>query len=192
MSLNKFIGIGNITRDAESRQVGQTTVAKFSIAMNEKFKKQDGTIGENTEYLDVEYWGNAAIHPYLTKGQLVYIEGPIKTEKWTGNDGVAKTSTKVRAMAIQLLGARKENAQAPVQPAPMQAPAPAPAQAPYMNQAPPQVQYPGYPPQPGYPQQQYGQPVPPPPAPPQPTQVPQYPPMNNPAYTQNNPDDLPF
>ena len=189
MSINKFIGVGNITRDAEVRQVGQNNVAKFSIAMNEKFKKQDGTIGENTEYLDVEYWGNTNVHQFLTKGQLVYVEGPIKTEKWTGNDGVTKSSTKVRAMTIQLLGSKRENAQAPApaQPTPPQAPAPAP----YPNQAPypQQPKYPGYQPQPGYPQVTYAQPTPPPPTTAQP---PQYPPMNSAAYTQNNPDDLPF
>ena len=103
MSLNKFMGIGNLTRNVEVREVGQNKVARFAIAMNEKYRKQDGSFAESTEFLEVENWGDNGIYPYLLKGQLVYVEGSIKTEKWTGDDGVERTTIKVRARNIQLL-----------------------------------------------------------------------------------------
>ena len=169
MSLNRFMGIGNLTRDVEVRQVGQNNVARYAIAMNEKFKKQDGSIGESTEYLEVEYWGNSGVFQYLLKGQQVFVEGSIRTETWTGNDGIEKKAVKLRAREVQLLGSRQ---QAPAQPQyqqqpqrpaypPQQAPgrpvppprpqAPAPQRPPMPQQPVPQFQQPAYP-QPQYPQ----------------------------------------
>lgn len=179
MSINKFIGIGNITRDAEVRTVGQSQVAKFGLAMNERYKKQDGTIAESTEFIDVEYWGNAGVHQYLTKGRMVYVEGSVRTEKWTGQDGQAHNTTKIRAMSVQLLGGTQQ-AQAAA-PQPQRAPQ---APAPQYQQAP----APQYPPQqPQYPPQ--GATAPLPQAPQQPAPQPQY---QQAPQPQANPDDLPF
>ena len=130
MSLNRFMGIGNLTRNVEVREVGQSKVARFAIAMNEKYRKQDGTVAESTEFLEVEYWGNSGVFQYLLKGQMVYVEGSLKTEKWTGNDGIEKSSIKLRAREIQLLGGRQQ--QEPVQPQ-FQQPAPQRPQNPYQN-----------------------------------------------------------
>ena len=114
MSVNRFIGIGNITRDAEVRTVGQQQVAKFGLAMSEKYRKNDGTIGENTEFINVELWGQAGVHQYLVKGQMIYVDGSIKTDKWQGQDGQWHYETKVRAFSVQLIGARPQQ-QAPAQ-----------------------------------------------------------------------------
>lgn len=143
------MGIGNLTRDVEVREVGQNKVARFAIAMNEKYRKQDGTMAETTEFMEVEYWGNSGVFQYLTKGQMVYVEGSIRTEKWTGNDGVERSTTKLRAREIQLLGSRQQQPQQT--PAPQQAPAPQQ----YQRPVPPRPQTPR-PPVP----QQYQQPAP--------------------------------
>lgn len=165
MSLNKFMGIGNLTRNAEVRQVGQSTVARFGLAMSEKFKKQDGTLGENTEFLDIDLWGQPGVHQYLVKGQMVYVEGSIRTEKWNDQQGQPHSATRVRAHMVQLLGSRPQAAapapqpaapqypQAPQPPAPQYAPQPqAPAPAPQYQQAaqpaPAPSPYPQYAPQP--------------------------------------------
>lgn len=137
MALNRFMGIGNLTRNVEVREVGQNKVARFAIAMNEKYKKQDGTIAESTEFLEVEYWGNSGVFQYLLKGQMVFVEGSLKTEKWTGNDGVEKTTTKLKAREIQLLGNRQQPQQ--------QAPAPQQYQQPVQQR--PQAPRPPVPPQ---------------------------------------------
>ena len=185
--------MGNLTRDLEVRQVGQSQVAKTGVAVSEKFRKQDGTMGENTEFFDIEIWDKASVYPYLTKGTQVLVIGQIKTEKWQDQQtGQNRESKKVRVQTIQLCGSRpQQNAQpsAPAYPAAPQQGYPA---------YPPQGQ-PAYPPQGGYPQPPMGgAPVPPPPggtapAYPQPGQPgnPQYPPMNSPAYTQPQTDDLP-
>lgn len=189
MSINKFIGIGNITRDAEVRTVGQSQVAKFGLAMNERYKKQDGTMAETTEFIDVEYWGNAGVHQYLVKGQMVYVEGSIRTEKWTGQDGQPRYTTKIRAMSVQLLGRPQQTQTAPApQPQYQQAPAPQPQ----YNQAPPQYQQ-APAPQPNYQQaayQQRNQPAPMPQYQQAPQPAPQYPQAPQAAPDQDA--DLPF
>lgn len=161
MGINKFIGVGYLTRDAEVRQVGQNVVARFGLAIGEKFRKQDGTVGESTEFIDVDLWGQAGVHQYLVKGQMIYVEGSVRTEQWTGNDGQQRRTTRIRANMIQLLGNRQQaqqnQATAPQQytqaPAPQYAPQPAPA--PQYRRPMPQPQAttaPQYPQQ--YPQQQ--------------------------------------
>lgn len=161
MGINKFIGVGNLTRDAEVRQVGQNSVARFGLAISEKFRKQDGTIGESTEFLDVDLWGQAGVHQYLVKGQMVYVEGSVRTEQWTGNDGQQRRTTRIRASLIQLLGNRQQAQQHPA-PAPQQyaqvtAPAPQyvpqPAPAPQYRRPAPQPQAPA-----SFQYQQYQQP----------------------------------
>lgn len=165
MSINKFIGIGNITRDAEIRNVGDLPVAKFGLAMSERYRKRDGDYGENTEFINVELWGQAGVYQYLVKGQMVYVEGSIKTDKWQGQDGQQRSETKIRAVTVQLLGSRPQTQQQAHQPAPQ-----------------PQPQYPQYQQAPAYPAAAQRTA----PAPQQPPQYPAYPtpapaPAQNPA-----------
>lgn len=176
MSYQKILIQGNCTRDAEVRQVGQSQVAKIGVAVSERFRKQDGTIGENVEYFDVEIWDKPGVYPYLVKGASVLIDGAQKTDRWQDQNGQNREAKKIRAQVVQLCGPRPQSAPQQSAPAYQQAPsAPAPTyQAP---PAPPQAPVP--PAQPAYQQA--------PPAPPQ-----QYPPMNSPEYSQPDAGDLPF
>lgn len=194
MGFQQILLLGNLTRDLEVRQVGQSQVAKTGIAVSEKFRKQDGTTGENTEFFDLEIWDKANIYQYLTKGTMAFIIGQQKTEKWQDQNGQNREAKKIRVQTVQLCGSRPQGQQ---QAAPgYAAPAPPPAY-------PPQGGAPAYPPQGGgYPQPpQQGYAAPPAPGYPTPPAAPapqpgqpgnqQYPPMNSPAYTQPQPDDLP-
>jgi len=184
MSYQIVILQGNLTRDAEVRQVGQNAVASFSVATSRRYKKQDGTVAEETEYHDVELWNSNGVHPYLTKGTAVLAQGEIKTDKWQDQSGQPRERKKIRANIIQLCGPRPQQ-----QPQAPQYAAPQPPVAPGY-QAPPAA--PAYPqaPQPPH----YGAAPTPPPMPPQPGQPGNtaYPPMNSPAYGQQDAGDLPF
>lgn len=130
MAINKFIGIGNITADAEIRSLGSSQVAKFGLAMNDKYRdKNDGSVKEVTEFINVEAWDIPGIHQYLLKGQQVYVEGSLRTDKWVGQDGVQRSAVKIRANRVQLLGSRP-------QPSAQQTPPP-----PQFNQQPSAPQY---------------------------------------------------
>lgn len=192
MSYQVVIIQGNLTRDAEIRQVGQNTVASIGVATSRRFKKQDGTIVEETEFHNVEYWNAGAVQQYLVKGQSVLVQGEIRTEKWQDQQGNNRETKKIRASILQLCGSPRQQGQQPQQyaqaPMPPQAPAaPQYAQAPVPPPAQPQYQAPQPPAAPQYQQPQ-------PPMPPQPGQPgnQQYPPMNSPQYTQGGTDDLPF
>jgi single-strand DNA-binding protein len=173
MSVNKFIGIGFLGQNAESRQVGQSTVIKFSIAMTERYKDSQGQVQERTEWADIEYWGGTGILPYLVTGQQVYIEGSLRTDKWQDQQsGQWRSATKIRAKTIQLLGSPRQQNQNQQNYAPQQGY----RQQRQANYAQPQQQYaqqPAYAPQqqarprpaprpqaPQQPQQQYAQPQP--------------------------------
>ncbi|MCA9280031.1 MAG: single-stranded DNA-binding protein [Phycisphaeraceae bacterium] len=89
-SFNKVILMGNLTRDAEVRQLqGGNAVAKFAIAVNRKWKGQDGEWKESVDYIDCEAWGRSAenIAKYFSKGSPIFIEGRLKLDQWQDKDG---------------------------------------------------------------------------------------------------------
>lgn len=129
-SVNKIIIVGNLGRDPEMRTFPSgDQVANVTVATTDKWKdKQTGEMKEATEWHRVTFNGRLAeiAGQYLRKGSQVYVEGSLRTRKWTDQSGVEKYSTEVRADQMQMLGGRPEGA-APA-PAPRPAPAPTPAQ----------------------------------------------------------------
>lgn len=107
MSYNKWVGVGNLGRDAEMRFTGDgTAVANFSIACNEKWTDKAGQKQERVEWVRCSYWGKPAeaVAQYLTKGKQVLIEGRMQTRKWQDKDGVEKSTTEIRVDRLVLLG----------------------------------------------------------------------------------------
>lgn len=118
MSLNKILLIGNAGRTPDIRAVGDTKVASFTLATTERYKGKDGNVREETEWHNIAVWGKLAdvVEKYVDKGTQLYVEGRIKTEKYTDAQGVEKYAVKVVASSLQLLG-KKEGGSAPaVQP----------------------------------------------------------------------------
>lgn len=115
-SVNKVIIVGHIGRDPEIRttQSGQA-VASFSVATDESYKDKAGNKIEVVEWHNVTAWGKQAefIANYLSKGRLVYVEGKLKTEKYTDKHGVEKYTTKIVADRVQGLDKRPEGQQQP-------------------------------------------------------------------------------
>lgn len=129
-SVNKVIVVGNLGRDPEIRTFPSgDQVANVTIATTDKWKdKQSGEMKEATEWHRVVFNGRLAeiAGQYLRKGSQVYVEGSLRTRKWTDQSGVEKYSTEIRADQMQMLGGKAGGADAPA-PAPQrQAPAPAP------------------------------------------------------------------
>ena len=136
-SVNKVIIVGNLGRDPEIRTFPSgDQVANVTIATTDKWKdKQTGEMKEATEWHRVTFNGRLAeiAGQYLRKGSQVYVEGSLRTRKWTDQSGVEKYSTEIRADQMQMLGQRQgddggqSRAPAPA-PRPQQRNAPAPAQ----------------------------------------------------------------
>lgn len=113
-SLNKATLIGNLGRDPETRFMPSgDAVATFSIATTEKWRdKQSNEIKEATEWHRIVFFGKLAevAGHYLKKGSQVYVEGKIKTKKYTDKDGIEKFSTEITGEKLVMLGGRQDGA----------------------------------------------------------------------------------
>lgn len=120
MAVNKVILLGNLGSDVEVRNAGQSTVASFRLATTEKFKGQDGQLREETEWHTCELWNNNNIYQYLRKGAHVYVEGSIRTENWTDQQGQSRSRIKIRVYSIQLVGPKPQQSSPQYQQQPTQ------------------------------------------------------------------------
>ena len=113
MAVNKFIGIGNLGKDPDMRFMPDgKAVSNFSIAITEKYKDKSGAQQEVTEWINVATFGRLAeiVGEYCKKGSKVYVEGKLKTEKYTDKNGVEKVATKIIAEKVDMLSTDKTNA----------------------------------------------------------------------------------
>ena len=107
-SVNKVIIVGNLGADPEVRYTGGgTPVCSLSVATSEQWTdKQSGERQERTEWHRVKLFGKLAeiAGEYLKKGRQVYIEGSLRTDKYTDKNGVERYSTDIVASDMQMLG----------------------------------------------------------------------------------------
>ena len=110
MSICKVILIGNVGGTPNVREVNDTKVAQFNLATTERFKGKDGNVREETEWHNVTVWGKLAevIEKYVDKGSQLYVEGRLKTEKYTTKEGQDRFVTRIIANSVQLLGGKRE------------------------------------------------------------------------------------
>jgi len=98
-SINKAILIGNLGRDPEVRQLQSGKAVNFSIATSEQWKdKATGERKELTEWHRVVIFNQnlaEVAERFLQKGTKVYVEGAIRTRKWTGQDGRENYTTEI-------------------------------------------------------------------------------------------------
>ena len=111
-SINKVTIIGNLGRDPESRFMPSgEQVTNIAVATTDKWKdKQSGEQKEATEWHRISFFGKLAeiAAQYLKKGSSVYIEGRLKTRKYTDKDGVERYATEINADVMQMLGGKDD------------------------------------------------------------------------------------
>ena len=109
--INKVILVGNLGSDPELRSTGGgVSICSFSLATSESWTdKQSGEKQERTEWHRIKIFGRLGeiAAEYLKKGRQVYIEGSIRTDKFTGKDGVEKYFTDIIASEMQMLGSNE-------------------------------------------------------------------------------------
>jgi len=110
-SVNKVILVGNLGKDPEMRTFPSGgRVCNVTLATTDRWKdKQSGEMKEATEWHRVVFNDRLAeiAGEYLRKGSQVYIEGQIRTRKYTDQQGVEKYATEIRADTMQMLGKRE-------------------------------------------------------------------------------------
>ena len=105
--INKVILVGNLGNDPEMKYTqGGMAVCSLSLATTSVRKDKDGNQVEKTEWHRVKLFGKLGeiAGEYLKKGRQVYIEGSIRYDKFTGQDGVEKYFTDIVADEMQMLG----------------------------------------------------------------------------------------
>ena len=110
MSVNKVILVGHVGKNPEQRVFGSgESVTSFSLATSEKYKDKSGEWKDQTEWHNISCFGKLSdiANKYVTKGTQVYIEGKIKTNKYTDKSGVEKYSTNIVVSSLQLLGSKE-------------------------------------------------------------------------------------
>lgn len=113
-TLNKVMLIGHLGDDVKMHYFeGGGSIGRFPLATNETYVNK--TSGEKVTQTE---WHNAVVRnkaaeiceKYLTKGDKIYIEGRIKTRKWTGDDGNDRYSTEIHVNEFTFLSTKKEGA----------------------------------------------------------------------------------
>jgi single-strand DNA-binding protein len=102
--------IGNLTADAEVKDVSNKKVINFSIGTNEKFKDQQGNVTEKPYYYNCSIWrdSNVNVAKYLTKGTKVFIEGSPDVDSYQDKEGNWKAAIKISVSNLELIGGGKD------------------------------------------------------------------------------------
>ncbi|HIE0523763.1 TPA: single-stranded DNA-binding protein [Stenotrophomonas maltophilia] len=109
--INKVILVGNLGNDPDVKYTqGGMCITRISLATTSARKDKDGNQVERTEWHRVVFFGKLGeiAGEYLRKGSNVYVEGAIKYDKYTGQDGIEKYSTDIVADEMQMLGGNQE------------------------------------------------------------------------------------
>jgi single-strand DNA-binding protein len=106
-NFNKVMLLGNLTRDPELRYLpSQTAVVEFGLAINRKYKGQDGSMKDETCFVDCQAFGKPAetLNKYCKKGNPLFVEGRLKYDSWTKQDGSKASKLRVNVENFQFLG----------------------------------------------------------------------------------------
>lgn len=106
---NRVILVGNLTRDPQLRYLpSNTAVCEFGLAVNRKWRDQDGNQREEVCFVDVSAFGRQGetVNQYMSKGRQILVEGRLRFDSWTGQDGQKRSKLSVVAETCQFLGSR--------------------------------------------------------------------------------------
>jgi single-strand DNA-binding protein len=115
-NFNKVLLMGNLTRDPQlSYLPSQTAVVEFGLATNRKYKGQDGSMKEDTCFVDCQAFGKTAenINKYCKKGNPLFVEGRLKFDSWTAQDGTKRSKHRVTVENFQFLSSGGQSGGAP-------------------------------------------------------------------------------
>lgn len=108
-NFNSVILMGNFTRDPQlSYTPNQVPVVEFGVAVNRKWKKEDGSMGEEVGFFECQCYGKRAevIVKHFTKGNPIFIQGRLKQERWE-KDGEQHSRIRIMVENFEFIG-RKE------------------------------------------------------------------------------------
>ena len=107
MNFNKVILIGNLTRDPQMSYLpSQTPVCEFGLAVNRKWKGQDGQQKEEVCFVDCHCYGKQAetFNQYMSKGRPILVEGRLQLDTWESKDGQKRSKHRIFVERFQFMG----------------------------------------------------------------------------------------
>lgn len=108
-SFNRVLLLANLTRDPAVKKLpGGTTLCEFGVATNRKFKTQAGEDREEVCFVDCAAFGRTGevIAQYATKGKPLFLEGRLKYDQWTDQQGGKRSKVSVVVENFQFVGGR--------------------------------------------------------------------------------------
>ncbi len=108
---NRVIMLGNLTRDCELRYLPSGgAVCTTGLATNRKFKKTDGSQGEEVCFIDITFFGRTAeiANQYLKRGSKVLVEGRLKLDQWSDQSGVKRSKHSITVESLQMMDTRSQ------------------------------------------------------------------------------------
>jgi single-strand DNA-binding protein len=111
---NRVVMLGNLTRDCELRYLPNGgAVCTTGLATNRKFKKQDGSAGEEVCFIDITFFGRTAevANQYLSRGKKVLVEGRLKLDQWTDQQGVKRSKHSITVETLTMVDTRSQTPQ---------------------------------------------------------------------------------
>lgn len=109
--LNKVLLMGRLTRDPEFRQTTSgVAVCRFSVAVDRKFANKE-TRERDADFIDCEAWRNNAefISRYFFKGSMILVEGQLRNNNWTDDNGVKHYAMKTLVDSVSFCGSKNES-----------------------------------------------------------------------------------
>ena len=104
LNINTVHVAGNLTRNPETKKVGENIVCNFGLAINRKYKDREETV-----FCEVECWNRQAetVGQYLIKGRNCYIDGELGFSSWE-KDGQKRSKLFIRAHRVHFIGGLNE------------------------------------------------------------------------------------
>lgn len=113
--MNKVILIGNLTKNIDLKYLNTgVAVGESSMAINQVYKKQDGTKVQDTCFIDIVMYGRSAeiSNQYLKKGSKLCIEGKLNFQQWSDQNGNKRSKHIVSVEKVEFLDARSDDSNA--------------------------------------------------------------------------------
>lgn len=109
-SFNRVILMGNLTRDPQLKYLpSNMAVCEFGLAVNHRWRDRDGNQREEVCFVDLSAFGRQAevINQYMSKGKPILVEGRLKYDTWTGQDGQKRSKHSIVVDNFQFVGVRE-------------------------------------------------------------------------------------
>ena len=108
--MNYCFFVGKLASDPELKEVGNTVVVNFALAVEEHWKEKDGTKNNRVDFFNFEAWdsGASTIAKIFKKGDIIAVESEARQHKWDGKDGTKRQKVVYRVKSFRGLGTRNE------------------------------------------------------------------------------------